>query len=209
MTVRSLVHDDFMGEATSERETEGTDSDTRTRLLDAAIHVASTDGLDKVTYRSVAAQAGLSHSLVRFYFGTGSQMIDEALERAAQLDVQEARLNSESIEDFGRDLVNVVSGERSQGMLQYDYLLRAVRGGVPMERVRSLYMFHLDEVRATLDTIGIDDADGSISALVFAAIDGLVLQHAIYQSEERTELVMEKIREVLRLLQRTQDLPPH
>lgn len=191
-----------MAEATSEREPGGTDPDTRTRLLDAAIHVASTAGLDRVTYRSVAAQAGLAHSLVRFYFGTGTQMLTEALERAAQLDAEESRLRSESVEDFGLDIVEVVSGERTRGMLQYDYLLRAVRGGVPLERVQALYTFYLDEVAATLDHAGINDDDGSIAAMIFAAIDGLILQHAVYQSDERTELMMDRIRDVLRLLQR-------
>jgi len=191
-----------MAEATSELGPEGTDADTRTRLLDAAIHVASTEGLDKVTYRSVAAQAGLSHSLVRFYFGTGTQMLAEALERAAQLDAHESRLHSESIEHFGLDFVDVVSSERTRGMLQYDYLLRAVRGGVPLERVRALYTFYLEEVGATLDNVGIDDEDGSIAALIFAAIDGLILQHAVYESDERTDLVLDRIRDVLRLFQR-------
>ena len=190
-----------MAEATSELGPEGTDADTRTRLLDAAIHVASTEGLDKVTYRSVAAQAGLSHSLVRFYFGTGTQMLAEALERADQLDAHESRLHSESIDQFGLDFVDVVSSERTRGMLQYDYLLRAVRGGVPLDRVQALYTFYLDEVGATLNNVGIND-DGSIAALIFAAIDGLVLQHAVYQSDERTDLVLDRIRDVLRLLQR-------
>jgi hypothetical protein len=129
-------------------------------------------------------------------------MVAEALERAAQLDARESRLRSESIDHFGLDFVEVVSGERTRGMLQYDYLLRAVRGGVPLERVQALYTFYLSEVRATLDNAGIDDHDGSIAALIFSAIDGLILQHAVYQSDERTELVLDRIRDVLRLFQR-------
>jgi hypothetical protein len=73
---------------------------------------------------------------------------------------------------------------------------------VPLERVQALYAFYLGEVSATLDNAGIDDQDGSIAALIFSAIDGLILQHAVYQSDERTELVMGRIRDVLRLLQR-------
>ncbi|MGP4029877.1 TetR family transcriptional regulator [Actinomadura sp. 3N407] len=61
------------------------DSVTRTRnaLLDAVIQIAGAKGIEKVTYRSVAAEAGLSHSLVRFYFGSGDAMLTEALECAA------------------------------------------------------------------------------------------------------------------------------
>jgi len=174
---------------------------TRLRLLDAAIQIASEQGLDKLTYRSVAARAGLSHSLVRFYFGSGEAMITEALERAAELDVSEGHLLVDNVESFSDALVETVSGEGSRGLLQYDYLLRAVRGGVPLERVRGLYDFYIRQVAGTLASIQVDDPEGSIAALVFATIDGLVLQHSIYQSAERTEAVLEQLRSVLRMLQ--------
>jgi AcrR family transcriptional regulator len=179
---------------------EGGDPATRIRLLDAAIHIASTQGLDKVTYRSVAAQAGLSHSLVRFYFGTGEAMITQALERAAQLDIDEAKIVSESVEEFGRDFLAVLEGERQRGMLQFDYLLRAVRGGLPVERVTGLYDVYIGGVSKTLDKVGIDDPTGAIAGLVLAAVDGMLLQHAIYNDVERTERLVEQLREVLRLL---------
>ncbi|MGW0038396.1 TetR/AcrR family transcriptional regulator [Gordonia sp. NPDC003376] len=176
------------------------DPETRIRLLDAAIHIASTRGLDKVTYRSVAAQAGLSHSLVRFYFGSGDAMITQALERAAHLDVAEGPIRADSIDEFGSDFMNTVSGERNRAMLQYDYLLRGVRGGVPIERVVAVYDIYIGEVAATLENVGIDDPDGSIAAMILGATDGLILQHAIYGSGERAEAVLDKIRLVLRLL---------
>jgi AcrR family transcriptional regulator len=185
------------------------DPETRVRLLDSAIHIASTQGLDKVTYRSVGARAGLSHSLVRFYFGTGDSMRTQALERAAQLDAEESHIRADSIEDFGRDFLTVMAGERNRGMLQYDYLIRAVRGGVPVDRVVALYDFYIDEVAGTLDSVGVDDPDGSTAAFVLAAVDGLVLQHAIYDSDERTERILEKIRQVLRLLREARPVPEH
>ncbi|MFT4287522.1 TetR/AcrR family transcriptional regulator [Nocardioides sp.] len=176
------------------------DPDTRARLLDAAIHIASTSGLDKVTYRSVAAQAGLSHSLVRFYFGTGDAMIAEALERAAHLDVEESHLGGETLEEFLRDFLPVMGSERNRGMLQYDYLLRAVRGGVPVERVTAIYDFYISEVARTLRALDVPDPDGSIAAVVLAAVDGTILQHAIYGSGDRTERMLERIRDLIRLL---------
>ncbi|GAC50749.1 TetR/AcrR family transcriptional regulator [Gordonia aichiensis] len=174
--------------------------DTRTRLLDAAIHIASTQGLDKVTYRSVATQAGLSHSLVRFYFGSGEAMITAALERAAQLDVEESHIRAATIEEFGVDLLDVMGGERNRGMLQYDYLLRAVRRGVPLDRLVTLYDFYIGQVAGTLDDLDIDDPDGSIAAMILGAVDGLIMQHAIYESDERTERTLDRIRDLLRLL---------
>lgn len=177
------------------------DPETRRRLLDSAIHIASTEGLGKVTYRSVAAHAGLSHSLVRFYFGTKEAMVSEALERAAQLDTEESQLRAATIEDFNKDFLTVMSGERNRGMLQYDYLLRAVRGGVPLDRLVAVYDIYIGQVSATLDEVGVADDDGSLAALVLAAVDGLVMQHAIYESDDRTERILERLREMLRALQ--------
>ncbi|MFJ9587968.1 TetR/AcrR family transcriptional regulator [Streptomyces acidicola] len=193
---RSLADDE-------QRDSGGDDQTTltRNRLLDAAIQIANEQGIDKVTYRSVAARAGLSHSLVRFYFGSGDTMITMALERAAELDATESHMLADDVESFSDALVRVVSGEGSRGLLQYDYLLRAVRGGVPLRRVRALYDFYLKQIAGTLDNLRIDDPDGSIGAMVFATLDGLVLQHSIYESDDRTEAVLEQLRSVLRLLQ--------
>jgi AcrR family transcriptional regulator len=175
---------------------------TRHRLLDAVIQLATSVGLDKVTYRSVAAEAGLSHGLVRFYFGSREAMITQALERAARLDVAESRITAESIDSFGSEFVATLCRKQSRQLLQYDYLLRAVRGGVPVKDVLALYAFYIDQVSETLNKVQIDDKDGSLAALIMAAVDGLVLQHAIHGSPHRTELILERLREVLRLLQR-------
>lgn len=175
---------------------------TRNRLLDAVIQLATSVGLDKVTYRSVAAEAGLSHGLVRFYFGSREAMITQALERAARLDVAESRITAESIDSFSSEFVATLCQKQSRQLLQYDYLLRAVRGGVPVKDVIALYTFYIDQVSQTLSNVQIaDDKDGSLAALIMAAVDGLVLQHAIYGSPERTELILERLRDVLRLLQ--------
>lgn len=178
------------------------DSTTRTRnaLLDAVIQIASTRGIEKVTYRSVAAEAGLSHSLVRFYFGSGDRMLTEALERAARLDATEGHLLAEDVESFGSALVESLSGDNARQLLQYDYLLRAVRGGIPVERVVALYDYYQRQIGGTLDNLDIDDRDGSIAALILATLDGLVLQHSIYGSDERTEAVLERLRDVIRTL---------
>ncbi|WP_448617029.1 hypothetical protein [Modestobacter sp. URMC 112] len=50
--------------------------------------------------------------------------------------------------------------------------------------------------------VGMADPNGAISRLVFAALDGLVLQHSIYRSVERTEAVLDRLCDVLRLLQK-------
>ncbi len=171
-------------------------SATRELLLDAAIHIAGTQGPDKVTYRSVAARAGLSHSLVRFYFGTREVLLTEAFERAVRRDAAEAGLLAEDAASFAGGLVRTITEEPDRQLLQYDFLLRAVRGAGPLAPVTELYDYYIQQVAGTLENLGIED-DGTLAALVFATLDGLVLQHSIYQSTERTEKVLEALRELL------------
>ncbi|GAB2622321.1 putative transcriptional regulator, TetR family protein [Paractinoplanes abujensis] len=171
----------------------------RDRLLDAAIHIAGAEGHDKVTYRSVAALAGTSHSLVRFYFGTREALLTEAFERAARRDAAEAKLRAGTVEEFGSNLVHLITEARDRQLLQYDFLLRAARGDGEMAPVAQLYEHYVAQVAATLSALGIDDPGDSRAALVFAALDGLVLQHLVHSSAARTEETLLRLREVLTL----------
>ncbi|MET0418035.1 MAG: TetR family transcriptional regulator [Actinoplanes sp.] len=177
--------------------TEAGRASTRELLLDAAIHIAGTQGPDKVTYRSVGAQAGLSHSLVRFYFGTREALLSQAFERAARRDAAEAGLLADDVDAFAAGLVRTISDRPDRQLIQYDYLLRAARGGGPLAPVTELYDYYIEQVAGTLANLGVDDPDGSLAALVFAALDGLVLQHSIYRSPERTERVLDELRRLL------------
>lgn len=176
------------------------EGDTRRRLLDAAIEIASTEGLDKVTYRSVARKVGLSHSLVRFYFGTGDAMRGEALETWAKMDIDDSQIRATTIEEFGAEIMQLMTGDRARAMLQFDYLLRSVDGTYPIESMQRVYDLYIGGVSQTLADLEINDPQGATAALVFAAIDGLILQHAVYGSDERTEQSMDQLRRILRLL---------
>lgn len=170
---------------------------TRKRLLQAAIRVAGAYGPEKVTYRSVGAEAGMSHSLVRFYFGTREGMLTEAFEWAARQDAEEADLLAPDIATFGSHLVDLINRDPARQFLQYEFLLRAARGVSAAQPVTDLYDNYIAQVSTTLANAGIADPDGTLASLVFAALDGLVLQHSAYRSDERTEAVLQRLRELL------------
>lgn len=174
---------------------------TRDRLLDAAIVIAGTLGPEKVTYRSVAAEAGQAHGLVRFYFGDRETMLTLALERAAVQDVEEAQLLAPDLESFAANLVGTITSGQPRQLTQFDFLLRAVRGAGPVEPVIALYDRYIEQVAGTLENLSIPDPSGRIAALLFAALDGLVLQHNIYPDSERTEEILDELRRLLSLLQ--------
>lgn len=53
----------------------------RGQILDAAYQVALRGGIDAVTLRTVAAEAGLSHGLIAFHFGRKDQLVAALLDR--------------------------------------------------------------------------------------------------------------------------------
>ena len=53
----------------------------REQILNAAHAVALREGIDGVTVRAVAAEAGLSHGLLVFYFGQKEQLVAALLDR--------------------------------------------------------------------------------------------------------------------------------
>ncbi len=55
--------------------------DAGTRLLDAAEHLLIAEGYAAITTRRLAAQAGVNHGLVHYYFGSMDALLGEVLER--------------------------------------------------------------------------------------------------------------------------------
>lgn len=178
----------------------GTDSSNRDRLLDAAIEIAGREGLHAVTYRAVAAKAGVAHGLVRHHFGTREQMLIEAFRRAASQDSDEVKLDAASIEDFASGFVPTLNATGARQLLQFDETTHAVRGNLPVDNVRGLYERYIAQVRQTLANVGVQDDDGSVAGFVFATLDGLVLQHMVFRDDARTERLLEQLRDCLRRL---------
>ena len=178
----------------------GVDSSSRDRLLDAAIEIAGREGLRAVTYRAVAAKAGVAHGLVRHHFGTREQMLIEAFRRAANQDSDDVKLEAASIEEFASGFVATMNATGPRQLLQFDETTHALRGNLPVDNVRGLYVRYITQVRRTLANVGVQDEDGSVAGFVFASLDGLVLQHMIFRDDARTERMLEQLRGCLRRL---------
>lgn len=170
---------------------------SKDRLLDAAIQIAGREGLSAVTYRAVAARAGVTHGLVRHHFGTREQLLNEAFRRAAEQDSDGVRLRVDTIEEFASAFVEAFNESWERSVLQFDETTQAIRGALPMDNIRQQYEGYIDKVSQTFGAVGIDDPDGRVAALVFAALDGLALQHLIFRDDLRTEHVLEVLRDIL------------
>lgn len=173
---------------------------TREQLLRATIEIAGEQGQHMVTHRSVAARAQVAHGLVRHYFGSREELLAEAIETAITEDIHAVKLATDDPDAFAE---GVASTDRNwpRDLLQYEVVLSAIRGNAADAALSErLYNGFLGEISQTLEALDIDDPDGSWSAFLVAAVDGLVLQHAFFRSEERTERILGRLRDTLRRL---------
>ena len=74
-----------------------TDSETRTRLLDATIDVLNTSGAEAATSRAIANAAGENLASITYYFGSKRELVDQAMVSTAR------RLIQPVVEEFADD----------------------------------------------------------------------------------------------------------
>lgn len=108
---------------------------TRAEILRAARELFATRGIDRVTVRDVAAEAGVTHALVHRYFGAKEHMVAEILRReivaASSLPVTTEPDSVEPLELVRRMLLYGLSDARNTLLL----ITRAELAGLEPEKM--------------------------------------------------------------------------
>ncbi|KRQ25955.1 hypothetical protein BKG83_20965 [Mycobacteroides chelonae] len=156
----------------------------RESLLDAAIRLLAREGARAVTHRAVAAEAGTTHGIARYYFGTLDQLLDEALRRLATRQIEEVRALftelpdakiSERIDRLARYVTETLSDDRDAAIARYEFFLEVAR--------RPSLRATLDEWGTTqraafaqeLRGAGVSNPEADAADLL-TAVNGLVLE---------------------------------
>ena len=170
----------------------------RDALCEALARIVARDGLDGVTFRSVAAEAGVTHGLASYHFGNRETMIVEALTWAVRESIQRGRLGQDTatLDEFAADVPALMAEQPQEAVFQFQLALEAQRRPELLAQVQATYDEYVSEVRATLTRLGLAD-DEPLARLAFAAIDGLSMQQLIYHEPSRTEEALERLREIL------------
>jgi AcrR family transcriptional regulator len=170
----------------------------RDALCEALTRIVARDGLDGVTFRSVAAEAGVTHGLASYHFGNRETMIVEALTWAVRESIQRGRLGEDAgtLQEFAADVPALMAEQPQEAVFQFQLALEAQRRPELLAQVQATYDEYIAEVRATLTRLGLAD-DEPLARLAFAAIDGLSMQQLIYHEPARTEEALERLREIL------------
>jgi AcrR family transcriptional regulator len=173
----------------------------RQALLDAAIRVVAAQGLRGLTLRAVAAEAGVTHGLVRHHFGTREGLIEETVLHSAHLSIDASSLEpgTGALHDMASGLGGTIDDQVELQAFQFELLLEARRRPELLPHVRRIYDEYVDATRRELERAGfLDDPD--LARVTFAALDGLALQQVAFGGADRTDGAVARLHEVLATL---------
>jgi AcrR family transcriptional regulator len=173
----------------------------REALLRAVLRAVEKHGFAGLTYRAVAAEAGVTHGLVSYHFGSLDAMISEALVMAADEAIRDSRMavSSGEVATFANSVSTLVSEHTEAQSYQFELTFEARRRPELAGQVRALYENYYDVIEQSLTALGIP-RDRALTRLVFAALDGLVLQQLIFGDARATDASIERLQELLAML---------
>ncbi|MET0822391.1 MAG: TetR family transcriptional regulator [Aeromicrobium sp.] len=171
--------------------------DGRTALLRAAIRVVGQGGLRQMTYRAVAAEAGVTHGLVAHHFGSRETLMLEALKFSAEESIAASSLlaHTGDLDEYLSGLAEMVASDPDAQVFQYELLLESRRNANLRPLADELLRMYREAARAGLRQLGFDDPD--FSDLVYAALDGLVFQQVTNGDQASTQRHLRTLRRVL------------
>ena len=151
----------------------------RTSLLKATITVVARGGLRSLTYRAVAAEAGVSHGLVRYHFGTRDQLIAESLDYSIDRSLRASNMHAQVLtpHDFADGLETLASRGGDIHAFQYELLLESRRRPELRPLAERHYSAYRDAIAQQLARLGV--ADEELVELIWYALDGIVFKQLV------------------------------
>lgn len=170
----------------------------RDALVDAAARVIARDGFRGLTYRSVAREANVTHGLVSYHFGSRDVLVREALGRVAETAIDDASIvpSSGRLEDLAQDLITVARENPDAQAAQFELTLEARRRPELLPAVEAFHDRYVDAVARALARAGVS-SDRATARMVFAALDGLMLQQLVLGHSDETGAALDALRALL------------
>ena len=177
--------------------------EARQAIVGAGVKVVARLGFDGLTYREVARQAGTTHGAVGYHFKTREELIHEVALEARRIAVAGASIIPPGgrLDQFGRALARSAEEDLDAHLFSYELTLQTRRRPELAKEVRNLYESYFELTGEALEEVGIA-GDEDLARLVFAAIDGLVIQQVVNDDPQETE---EAVGELQRLLAAIRD----
>lgn len=161
----------------------------RDALVRAVIEIVAEKGLQGLTHRAVAARAGVNHALVGHHFGSMDGLLAAATELAVERAITETGLagTSDFDQGFADLMLASLSADPEIELFQAQMVLEAPRRPEIRALVERLYSSYITAIEDRLRARGTNLSAGEhreLARVVFAALNGLVLQFLAVGSPE-------------------------
>lgn len=158
----------------------------RTELVDAVFRIVSRDGVENVSVRTVASEAGLSAGTLRHYFSTQGELLAFALAEVERRMV--ARLEQVDTTQAPRQLLEQVLGQllplTPESAVEHRIWLAFVGKAITDPALHTMNARIYDDLRVLLRRLvtAVADPEHDVemeTECLYALVDGLVLHAAI------------------------------
>lgn len=170
----------------------------RESLLRAAVAVVARGGLRALTWRAVSEEAGVSHGLIRHHFGSRDALIVAATAYSMEPTLRASAITPDegTVSDFAHGVPRFLQDEADLIAFQYEVILESTRRPELQPAVRELYAAYRVATRESLASHGVT-ANAALATIVFAALDGLVLQGLALDEPRTTRAALQELRRLL------------
>lgn len=155
-------------------------SDTRSRILDAARTLFAAKGFQQTTLRAVATEAGVDVALISHYFDNKRGLFVAVVELPVDPAEVIASLDVVPVERIGsellRHLLTIWSSPAGPGLIA---VFRSSLGGEPELLRDFITTLVMPEVRARLETTQIDDLDRRLPLAATQLVGVMALRHLL------------------------------
>ncbi|KUH41346.1 TetR/AcrR family transcriptional regulator [Bacillus mycoides] len=165
---------------------------TRDQILMATFECLAEKGTTAITLRDIATKAGITLSLIHYYFPTKEGLLVNAASYVMQKQIKEIQKELSNIQDFSEKLKNLIfvvhhQFKNSEWRKVYFTLLAAAAWSPKiMEEIQVLQNQLIDIIQEYVQTSNVEIIDlAAFSRALLASVNGLALQVMHGASEEQ------------------------
>jgi AcrR family transcriptional regulator len=164
---------------------------TRDQILMATFECLAEKGTTAITLRDIATKAGITLSLIHYYFPTKEGLLVNATSYVMQKQIKEIQKELSNIQDFSEKLKNLIfvvhhQFKSSEWRKVYFTLLAAAWSPKIMEEIQVLQNQLIDIIQEYVQTSNVEIIDlAAFSRALLASVNGLALQVMHGASEEQ------------------------
>lgn len=177
----------------------------REAILEATVRAVAREGTSGFNYRSVAKQAGVSHALVHYHFGSREVLMVESYKWAARrvIEIMHVLPNENWIEEYANRLVNLSPQDGQLHIFMNTLALDAASHGARRKLIEPVFTVMFRAVRNALRAAQVN-ANAALARLITATLIGVTFQHQALAAPRSTRKTLDELLQIIESLRRPQ-----